>query len=564
MTLLLGALLIGLAADPPPEFIYHHARVFTAEPARPRAEAFSVSGGRILAVGTSTEILKSAGPGTRVVDLGGAFVSPGFGDSHLHFMNGSLNLNVVNLGGAATLAEIQKRVSGFAAEHPQAAWITGRGWNYAAFPGGLPQAAWLDAVVPDRPAFMSSYDGHTGWANTRALALAGITRETPDPPNGAIVKNPDGQPTGALKEAAQRLVRDLVPKPSDEEKYRALKAGLDLAASYGLTFATNAGFDLADLPAYERVIAEGGLKLRFLNATYFEADPTPETLKELDGLRAKYPSPRFRFGAVKALLDGVVESKTAWMLEPYEGGGGSGQPNYTAETFDRSIAAYDRAGVQLFVHAIGDRAVQSTLDAFERAARLNGTSGRRHRVEHIEVSRPEDLARFKPLGVIASTQALFATPDDDDSTPCVYFGNLGPERSARTMAFKAIDDAGAVQAFGSDWPVYSLDVLKGIYTAVTRQTVRGTPPGGLNPQSRIGVDRALRHFTADGAYASFAEDEHGRIAPGLSADFVVLSKDITAVPPREILDTRVLLTVMEGHETFRAEGFTAGRASAGQ
>ena len=564
MTLIpiLALLLLSPQAPPPPDAIYHHARVFTADRVRPWAEAFAVRDGRITAVGSSSELLGSAAPATRLVDLEGAFVSPGFGDSHLHFMSGSLTLNAVTLDGLTDLKEIQARIAAYAKANPASPWITGRGWNYGAFPGGLPHKKWLDQVAPDRPAFMQGYDGHTGWANSRALALAGITRDTQDPANGVIVKDAEGEATGALKEAAQGLVRRLIPKPTDDDKYRALRAGLDLAASYGLTFAHNAGFDLADLPAYERVLSEGGLKLRFYNALPFRADPDEATLSRYKELRTKYAGPLFRFGAIKALDDGVVEAKTAWMLEPYAGGGGTGLPNYTAEELTRGVAAFDREGFQIFVHAIGDRAIRTTLDAFENAARVNGTAGRRHRVEHIEAPQLAEIARFKPLGVIASTQALFASPDENTLGP--YVGALGPERAARAMAFKAIDDSGAIQAFGSDWPVFSMEVLKGIYCAVTRQTPEGTPQGGWQPQSRIGAEAALRHFTTDGAYAGFNENDFGRIAPGLFADFVVLDRDITTVPPVEILKTRVLLTVLGGRETYRAKGYRAasGRAQA--
>lgn len=560
--LLLSFLLLSppQPTGPGPERVLHNARVFTSDSARPWAEAFAVQGGRIVAVGTSEDILRLAGPATERVDLQGAFVSPGFGDTHLHFMSGSLTLNAVLLNGLTDLARIQSRISDYAKAHPARTWVTGRGWNYAAFPGNLPHRKWLDEVVPDRPAFMEGYDGHTGWANTKAMTLAGITRETPDPPNGVIVRDEQGEATGALKEAAQRRVRRLIPKPSDEEKYQALKSGLDLAASYGLTFAHNASFDLADLPTYERVIKEGGLKLRFYNALPFQADPDSATLARYKNLRARFADPGFRFGAIKALDDGVVEAKTAWMLDPYVGGGGTGIPNYTPDELKRGVATFDRDGFQLFIHAIGDRAIRTTLDAFEHAARVNGTSGRRHRVEHVEVPQLAEIARFRPLGVIASTQALFANPDEN--TLGAYASVLGPDRAARAMAFKAIDDAGAIQTFGSDWPVFSMEVLKGIYCAVTRETPSGTPKGGWQPQSRITVEKALHHFTADGAYAGFNENDFGRIAPGLLADFVVLSRDITKGEPKAILETRVLLTVMNGRETYRAPGFGPGATAA--
>lgn len=558
--LAIAALLVASADGPSPEVILHNARIFTADARRPAAEAFSVREGRIVDVGSSAEVLKSAGPNTRLIDLQGAFVSPGFGDSHLHFMSGSLTLNAVTFDGIRDLQTIQARIAAWARANPGATWITGRGWNYAAFPGNLPHRKWLDEVVPDRPAFMQGYDGHTGWANTKALELAGITRETKDPENGVIVRDAQGEATGALKESAQGLVRRLIPRPTEEDKYRALKAGLDLAASYGLTFAHNAGFDLADLPVYERVMREGGLKVRMYNALPFRTDPDQATIARYRELRARHRGPLFRFGAIKALADGVVESKTAWMLEPYVGGGGTGIPNYTPEELKRGVTTFDREGFQLFIHAIGDLGITTTLDAYEHAARVSGTSGRRHRVEHIEVPRAADLARFKPLGVIASTQALFANPDEN--TLGAYASVLGPDRASRAMAFKAIDDAGAVQAFGSDWPVFSMEVLRGIYCAVTRETPEGSPAGGWQPQSRIAVEAALRHFTADGAFAGFAENDFGRIAPGLLADFVVLSRDITKSAPKDILDTRVLLTVMGGQETYRAKDFTPGATTA--
>jgi predicted amidohydrolase YtcJ len=555
-------LLAFAAQSGAPETVYHNARVFTADTERPWAEGFAVSGDRILGVGSSQEVLRLAGANTRVVDLKGAFVSPGFGDSHLHFMSGSLTLRIATLDGLTDLKQIQAKVAAHARSHPAAAWVTGRGWNYGAFPTGLPHRKWLDEAVPDRPAFIQSYDAHTSWVNTKALELAGITRGTADPPNGVIVRDSSGDATGALKESAQALVRRLVPKPSDAEKYEALKTGLDLASSYGITFEHNAGFDLADLPAYDRVRKEGGLKVRFYNALPFQSAPDAALLAQYKELRSRYAGAEFRFGGIKAFLDGVVESKTAWMLEPFAGGGGSGIPNYSADELKRGVAAFDREGFQVFIHAIGDRAIRVALDAFENAARLNGTSGRRHRLEHIEVPHPSDIARFRPLGVIAATQALFASPDENNFGP--YAGALGPERISRAMPFKAIDDSGAVQAFGSDWPVFSMEVLKGIHCAVTRQNPEGTPKGGWLPEARISAEAALRHFTRDGAYAGFSETEFGRIANGLLADFVVLSRDITRIPPAQILDTKVLLTVMGGRETYRAKGFAPGAGSAGK
>jgi len=540
---------LSLAAEPPADRVFVNAVVWTGEPARPRAEALAVRGDRLAAVGTNAEARALAGPQTEVVDLEGRHVYPGFDDAHLHF----LVLETVDLAGAPDVREIQRRIAAYARSHPEAAWVSGRGWAYSAFPGSLPRREQLDAVVPDRPAFVLGYDGHTAWANSRALAVAGITRETKDPEHGVIVRDEHGEPTGALKEAAMGLVRSRIPPPTDEERYQALKKRLAQAASYGLTSVQNASFPPAELPVYERVIAEGGLKVRFYWAVPFRKDLPAEELARYEELRAKYRGPLFKFGAVKGFVDGVVESRTAAMFEPYAVGGGTGILNWTAEDLNRTAAFYDKEHFHIFLHAIGDRAIHMALDAYEYAARTNGTHGRRHRVEHIEVPLPADIPRFRELGVIASTQALFANPDPN--TLEVYAPALGPVRATRAMPFRSLDEAGAVQAFGSDWPVYSMETLKGIYCAVTRTTPEGAPAGGWNPAQRISAEAALRHFTRDAAYASFDEDVKGTLVPGKLADFVVLSDDILQPPPARILETKVLLTVMGGRDTHRDPGF---------
>jgi predicted amidohydrolase YtcJ len=547
------AALSALAAAPRPSLppvdrVFLGGRIWTADPSHPRAEAIALSGDAIVAVGTDADIRRYVGPATKTVDLRGRFVAPGFNDAHLHF----LVVDTVDLADAGSVEEIQRRIRTYAAAHPERPWVNGRGWVYAAFPGGLPDRGQLDAAVGDRPAFMTSYDGHSAWANSKALQMAGITRDTPDPDHGVIVRDEKGEPTGALKESASRLVARLVPPPTDEERYAALKRRLDEAASYGLTSAQNATIPAADLTAYERVAAEGGLKVRFYFALPMVKDIAADELARYQGLRTKYPGPLMKFGAVKGFVDGVVESKTAAMLEPYPGGG-TGTLNWTSEDLDRTVALYDREGFQVFLHAIGDKAIRMALDAYERAARANGTSGRRHRVEHLEAPTRADIARFKPLGVIASTQALFANPDQN--TYDVYAPTLGLDRASRAMAFRSLDEAGAVQAFGSDSPVFSMEVLRGIYCAATRMTPEGTPAGGWQPQERISTEAALRHFTRDAAYASFEEQRKGTLAPGMLADLVVLSGDIVAAPPAEVLKTRVLLTVMGGQDTYRAGDF---------
>jgi len=532
--------------------IYVNANIWTGADGRPRAEALATRGGRVLAVGNNLEIRKLAGSRTQIVDLKGRFITPGFIDAHLHFMSGALSLEMVDLVDAGNVGEIQRRLAAYAGSHPDAKWIVGRGWAFSDFPGAAPHRKVLDTVVPDRPALMTDRDGHTVLCNSRALAAAGINRTTQDPPGGVIERDAGGELTGLLKESAMELVEKLVPPYGAAQKYAALRKAEDLAASCGLTSVQNAGFDLEDLPVYERLLRENGVKTRFYSALMMVKNPSPEHLARYKKLVSQHHGPLFRFGPVKGLVDGTVDAKTAAMLEPYTTGG-KGLLLWSPEELNRAVAIYDREGFQVMLHAIGDLAVRISLDAFENAANLNRTSGRRHRVEHTEVPDRADLPRFKALGVIASTQAIFASPDQ--TTLENFAVVLGPARAALADSFKLFDDAGAVQAFGSDWPVFSFDVLRGLYAAVTRMTPQGTPAGGWEPQGRICAEAALRHFTRDAAYASFDESFKGTLEAGKAADFVVLSDDILAPPPERILKARVLLTVMSARETYRATSF---------
>ncbi len=550
----LAALCIALAgpfarsAEPPHERIYVNALVWTGEPARPAAEAFAVRGDRFVAVGTTAEVKGLAGPDTQVVDLGGRRVVPGFNDAHWHLPA----RKDARLDNAGSVAVIQQRLVEYAHTLPAGSWVTGRGWMPPDFPDRTAHRRYLDEIFPDRPVVIRDRDGHQALANTAALRLAKVTRDTPDPADGIIVRDTDGEPTGLLKEGATALVRDLLPPLTADDTYQLLLGEVATAASLGLTSlqdATEGGLTDNEYAAVTRAIAEGRLPVRYRSAVPFDEKPDRRQLeRQVAGCDARRGS-LHTCGFAKLILDGTVDAKTAVMLEPYVGGG-NGDAFLTQAQLDRAVAAYDRAGLQVEIHAIGDGAIRMALDAFERAAMANGTSGRRHRIEHVEVPALADLPRFRELGVIASTQAYGAVPDA--STLENYAPLIGPERSARAYAPRLFDDAGAVQAFGSDYPVYPMDPLLGIYTAVTRQTRAGTPAGGWYPGNRIGVEAALAHYTRDAAYAEFEESSKGIIAPGRYADFVVLSRDILSIPPAELLETRVLLTVMGGRETYRA------------
>jgi predicted amidohydrolase YtcJ len=542
-----------LAAAEKADRIFVNGRIWTGDAARPRAEALAVRGTTILAVGATGAIRKLAEKATEVVDLKGRFLAPGFGDAHVGLMSASLALDAVDLSGATTEAEIARRITTYAKANPQAPWVLGRGWSYAAFPGGLPDRKALDALVSNRPAFLVSYDGHTGWANSPALLAAGLTRAAKDPAGGVIVRDPDGEPTGALKEEpAMAPVRRLIPDPSLDQKVRALRKGLALAASHGLTSVHDVTLREDDLPVFDQIAAEAGFKVRVYSALPLVRGANAASTVALRQARARSQGPRWRIGAVMGFVDGVVESRTAAFFEPYPGGG-DGLLSWAEAELDRAVADFDKQGFQVLLHAVGDKAVHVALNAFERAARANGTTGRRHRVEHLEVARPQDLARFAPLGVVASTQPAFANPDRNHFE--VYLPALGPERGSRALAFKSIDDARAPQAFGSNWPVSSPSVLAGLYAAVTRMTPEGTPAGGWEPAERLAMDAALRHYTRDVAFASLDDANRGTLAPGKQADLVVLSEDPTVVPPERLLQMKVVLTVLGGQDTYRAKDF---------
>ncbi len=549
--LVLGPTLAGVAhaAGPKADRVFINGRVWTGEDKQPRAEALAVRNNLILAVGKTADIQRLAGKGTDVVDLKGRFLGPGFIDAHLHLMDGGFSLVEVDLDGAQTLAEVQRRIVAFARADPDRKWITGRGWSYSVFPGGMPTKAQLDAAVPDRPVYLESYDSHTAWVNSTALLAARIDRMTADPPQGVIVRDAAGEPTGALQEDAVQLVKRIVPPRTPSEKSRALKKGLELLAAQGLTGVHDAYLELDDLAVLEEVEAQQALKVRVYAALPMEKDPRPDAIARYVALRARYAGPKLRVGAVKGFVDGVVETRTAALFEPYAGGANAGTPRFTLEELQRTVAAYDKEKFQVLLHASGDRAIDLALRAYEKGG---SGSSRRHRVEHIEVPRPQDLPRFKALGVIASTQALFAEPGPGLFE--AYLPLLGP-RGARAMPFKAIDDAGAVQAFGSDWPVYPPSVLGGIHCSVTRTASDGKPAGGWEPAQRISAEAALRHFTRDAAYAGFEETTRGTLAAGKLADLVILSADVTAIPPADILKVKVLLTVVGGQDTYRAREF---------
>jgi predicted amidohydrolase YtcJ len=547
--LLVVAALAGLACagEAPPDTIFHNAQVWTGDSARPAATAIAIRGDRIVAVGTDEEILALAGAATIREDLQGRRVIPGLHDAHWHLQT----RRTADLAGSADLEELLNRLLAFERDLPEDAWLTGRGWTPDMFPRGELGRTVLDVAFPNRPVLITDRDGHQALANSYALRLAAVSEETRDPEDGVIVRDARGRPTGLLQESAMGLVRRLLPSPDEREVYAALRDQMHKAAALGLTGVQMAnGINAVESAVFAQAVADDSLLLRFRVAVPFSEASSDSALAAYSKQARETNGPYLRFGIAKGMLDGTVDAGTAGMLEPYVGSSNTGLPMWELEPLVRTLARYDRAGIQVELHAIGDRTIRLALDAFERLAAENGARDRRGRIEHLEVPHPTDIPRFKALGVIASTQAIFATPDATAMQN--YVPLLGPEREARAMPFKALQDAGAVQAFGSDYPVFPMDPLLGIYTAVTRQLPDGTPSGGWQPQHRISVEQALRHYTWGSAYAAFREQELGVLKPGFYADFVVLSEDILVSDAQALLRAKPVLTMVGGRATYRA------------
>jgi len=529
-----------------------NARVYTLNPLQPWAEAVAISGDKILAVGSAHDVAAYRGPNTKTINAAERLVLPGFVDCHIHFMDGSLGLTQVDLNGAKSVAEIQTRVKAYATSHPRAAWITGMGWAYPTFkPSGLPDKKVLDEVVADRPVYLVAFDGHTSWANSKALSMAGISHDTADPPNGKIVRDEKGEATGALKESAGDLVAKMMPKPTRAQRLAALRLGIHEANKAGLTRVHSAGQDFEWLDYYDELRRRGELTLRFYIA-YFLDPPelTPQAIDKIEKARQTYNNEWISGGAVKTMLDGVVEAHTAAMLAPY-----SDDPTQIGKLFwepakyKDAIAELDRRGLQIFTHAIGDRAVRTALDAYEEAAHRNRTSDERPRIEHIETITAEDIPRFGKLGVIASFQPLHAYPDED--TLDIWARNVGPERAQRAWVWHSIEASGGRLAFGSDWPVVTLNPWEGMQNALTRKTREGTPAGGFVPNERITLEDTIKAYTLGAAFAGRREKTEGSIEPGKLADLIVLSQDLFKIDAMQIAKTKVLLTMVGGKVAYR-------------
>lgn len=539
------------------DLILRGGSIYTLDAARSWADALAVAGGRIVYVGTSAGVERFVGPKTRVLDLNGKLVLPGLRDSHTHPLEGGLGLLVCDLSAATTQEQVEQRVREYAAAHPERPWVSGSGWALPIFPEAHPKKELLDTLVPDRPAFLWAADGHSAWANSKALAAAGIDRNTKDPPRGRIERDAQGEPTGALRELASNLVAAKVPAPTPAEQAEGLKRALELATSLGLVGLQDANVSDEALRAYAEADRKGLLSVR-LNANLSTDAAAGEA--QVDALvkkRAAHQGKRLTARSAKIFADGVIESHTAALLAPYlDRPAELGLPNYEPDALARLVTRLDLAGFQVHIHAIGDRAIRMSLDAFEAAEHANGRRDARHQLAHIQLFDPQDIPRFRRLGVIADFQGLWAWPDKYITE--LTEPQLGPERSRWLYPIASVARSGAQLAGGSDWPVSSFNPFEAIEIAVTRRGLGETEKPSWIPEERAELATMLAAYTIGGAYLAGEEQKSGSLEVGKSADLIVLDKNLFSLPPHEIHTAKVLLTLLEGQETFRDPGFATG------
>ena len=526
-----------------------NARVWTGNEQRPWVDAVAMTGDRITAVGTSAEVRKLAGS-AEVIDAQGQMVVPGFIDAHVHFIDGGFGLSSVQLRDASTKEEFIQRIAAFAQTVPAGTWITNGDWDHTLWGGELPAKEWIDSVTPNHPVFINRLDGHMSLANSVALAAGQVTRTTATPAGGEIVKHANGEPPGVLKDNAAELISRTMSAAPPEVEDRALDAAMKYVASNGVTSvhhmgALGPGGAWRELGIFRRAHAAGRLITRI-----YAAVPLSEWEALRDTVAASGRGDAWlRIGMLKGFVDGSLGSHTAAMFEGFtDKPSDKGFFITPPETLYARVKGADSAGLHVTVHAIGDRAINTQLDIFDRVSRENGVRDRRFRMEHAQHVGPNDLARFGEIGVIASMQPYHAIDDGRWADRVI-----GPDRASRTYAFRSLIDLNATLAFGSDWFVAPATPLEGIYAAVTRRTLDGKNPDGWVPDQKITVEEALRAYTMGSAYASFDEKEKGSLEVGKLADLVVINQDLTKVAPGELRDAKVVLTIVGGKVVFKRQ-----------
>jgi predicted amidohydrolase YtcJ len=550
----------------PADLALTNGAVYTVDAARRWADSVAVRGGRITAVGSPADVRPWIGPQTEVIDLGGRMLLPGFQDAHAHPPSAGLDMLQCYLYDAYSLDGYREIVRSYAASHPDAGWILGGGWSMDVFPGGTPPKETLDEVVEDRPVFLPNRDGHSAWVNSRALEMAGVTRASADPPDGRIERDGRGEPTGTLHEGAMGLVERLAPTPTPETWKQALLTAQRHLHSLGITAWQDAivGGPCPTLDAYAAAASDGALTARVVGSLWWDRYRGAEQIHDLIEQRRRGTVGRFGATSVKIMLDGVVETFTAAVLEPYLDAAARPTENRGMSFVDPAalkdgVTRLDAEGFQVHFHALGDRAVREALDAIEAARTANGPSDHRHHLAHIQIVHPDDVHRFRRLGAVANAQPLWAMNEGQMANLTIPF--LGEERSAWQYPFATLLRAGAVLAMGSDWSVSSPNPLWEMHVAVNRRAFPGYVYGEderavaetFLPNERIDLPSAIAAFTMGSAFVNHLDDVTGSIEVGKYADLVVLDRNLFEQPPSEIYDAHVVLTLVEGERVY-AEG----------
>jgi predicted amidohydrolase YtcJ len=546
--LLISVLITSCIASQPESasLVITGSRVWTGDSGLPWAEAVAVTDERIIAVGSAASMEPLISETTKVIAIDGSMLVPGFIDTHEHFLSGSSGLASVQLRDAKTPEEFSARVGEFAKTIEPGEWIMNGAWDHTNWDGELPNRDWIDAVTPDNPVWVLRLDGHMGLANSLALELAGVDADSPDIEGGIIVRDESGRPTGILKDNAMRSIFAVIPPYTDAQLDRFLEAGMQYVASNGVTTLHDVFSDdfdsWASLATYRRANKSGALITRI-----YSVSPLHDWQRLADDVAANgHGDDWLKTGGVKAMMDGSLGSHTAAFFEPF-----SDIPDdhgflvNSLEDMRRWITGADAAGLQVMVHAIGDRAIRDLLDIYQEVAEAHGDRDRRFRIEHAQHIHPDDIQRFAVQKVIASMQPYHAIDDGRWAENVI-----GSERIKTTYAFRSLIDSGAHLAFGSDWYVAPAAPLEGIYAAVTRRTLDDANPNGWVPEQKITVEQALRAYTYEGAFASFEEDRKGTIKAGMIADMVLLDRDITRIARETIRDARVLHTIVGGRIVF--------------
>jgi predicted amidohydrolase YtcJ len=529
-------------SQPAADLIVRNAKIWTVDKSHPTAQAVAMLGERIVAAGSNDEIEVWHGPHTRVIDAEGKLLLPGFNDAHVHFVDGGLALDSVQLNDATSAEEFARRIAERAKTTPKGEWVTGGDWDETKWnPARMPTKELIDPFTSDIPVFLSRYDGHMALANSVTLRLAGITAKTPDPPGGIIVRDAQGNPTGALKDAAMDYVFKAEPPLSHEQRLKAVKRALAHAASVGVTSVQHMNPEYADIAVYNELLQRGELTARVYAAPLI---PNVDDQVKI-GIRHSFGGPSLRIGALKAYADGSLGSATAYFFEPFSNqptsrGLLSDEMHPVSLMQDRMMRA-DAAGLQICTHAIGDQGISIILDLYTEIVKAHGQSDRRFRIEHAQHMAAKDFDRFAQLHVIASMQPYHAIDDGRWAEE-----RIGHDRASRTYAFRTFLNHGVRLAFGTDWNVAPLNPMLSVYAAVTRATLDGKNPGGWFPEQKLTVAEAIEAYTMGSAYAEFQDNEKGSITTGKLADIVLLSDDIFAIDPAKIRDVKVVTTIVGG------------------